>query len=393
MNFKIDDSPHGKVDLLVIAGECSGDQHAAGIIKKLKMEHPKLNICSFGGRCLSEAGTRLILDMTRFSVVGFVEVLAKYFFFRKLLKKIVGWIKKHRPAAVCLVDCPGLNLRIARALFEKKLSTKAGGNINLYYYISPQVWAWRGRRRFKLEKYVDSLGTIFEFEKKVYGDTKLDVKYVGHPFVGISIAQIVSYKEDGPVLLLPGSRESAIKRIFPAMLACFHHFSLQEPARMATILYASDKTLAAMRKILNKKFQHLVNKVSFIADGKHVEASVALMSSGTMSLKCCLAAIPGAILYKANCLTFAIAKRLVKLKHIGIANILLERGAWPEFIQGAIKPKIVAKYLLECVGDGDIASQHKDDAEKLKAIINGKPEIAPEKWLYGALGYSDTSAS
>jgi lipid-A-disaccharide synthase len=181
------------------------------------------------------------------------------------------------------------------------------------------------------------------------------------------------------------------------MLACFSYFSEQEPEKMATVLYASDRTLSAMRKILNKKFQHLVNKVSFIADGKSIEACAALMSSGTMSLRCCLAGIPGAVLYRSNCLTFLLAKYLIKLKHIGIANILLSRGAWPEFIQCAIKPKIIAKYLLKCVRGDDVRKKHETDAKELKAIISAKPNIPPEEWLYNAIAwgkfYTSTSAS
>ncbi|MDR2435943.1 MAG: lipid-A-disaccharide synthase [Puniceicoccales bacterium] len=379
-------SPRKKVDLLVIAGEHSGDQHAAVVVKKLKSKYPELNICSFGGRCLSDADTHLVFDMVKFAVVGFAEVIFRCIFFKKLLKKIVAWIEKHRPLAICLVDYPGLNLRIARALFEKKLSAKGGGDIKLFYYISPQVWAWNGKRRFELEKYVDSLGVIFEFEKGIYGDTSLEVKYVGHPFADLDIATVVSYARNGPILLLPGSRVSAIKKIFPKMLACFSHFSKQEPEKMATVLYASDGTLSAMRKVLNKNFQHLVNRVSFIADGKPIEACATLMSSGTMSLKCCLAGLPGAVLYRSNCLTFLLAKHLVKLKHIGIANILLNRGAWPEFIQSAIKPKVVAKYLLDCVRGDDVRKKHEIDAEELKSIIGAKPDISPEEWLCGAIG-------
>jgi lipid-A-disaccharide synthase len=384
MNSEVNlESPHKKVDLLVIAGEHSGDQHVAAIVKKLKSKHPELNICSFGGRHLSDAGAHLILDMTKFAIVGFVEVIFRCMFFRKLLKKIVTWIEKYRPSVICLVDFPGLNLRIARMLFEKKLSAKAGGSIKLFYYISPQVWAWKSERRFELEKYVDSLGVIFEFEKSAYSDTGLEVKYVGHPLADPGATETVSYDKDGPVLLLPGSRVSAIRKIFPKMLACFTHFSKQIPEKMATVLYASDKTLSTMRKVLNKKFKHLTDRISFIPDGKHIEACAALMSSGTMSLKCCLAGIPGAVLYKSNCLTFLLAKRLVKLKHIGIANILLNRGAWPEFIQYAIKPKVVANYL---VTSSNTRKQRAIDAEDLKAIISTKPDVSSEEWLYGAIG-------
>jgi lipid-A-disaccharide synthase len=379
------DLSHRRVDLLIIAGEHSGDQHAAAIIKELRVKHPELNICAFGGRRLSETGIRLVLNMTKFSVVGIIEVASKYFFFRKLLGKIVAWIERHKPLVVCFVDYPGLNIRIARALFEKKLSTKSGGDIKLLYYISPQIWAWKRKRKFELERYVDSLGTIFEFEKAVYEDTKLDVKYVGHPFAKVDMSKLVSYEENGPILLLPGSRESAIGKIFPKMLGCFSKLSEQEPEKMATIIYASDRMLAIMRRILNKKFKHLANKVSFIPDGKSVEACAALMSSGTMSLKCCLAGLPGVILYRSNYVTFVLARLFIKLEYIGMANILLNRLAWPEFIQHAISEEVVSRYLVKCVNSTEIREKCKDDAETLCSSLCKKPEISPDLWLYDAI--------
>jgi lipid-A-disaccharide synthase len=374
-----------RVDLLVIAGEHSGDQHVASVVGELKIKHPELNICAFGGKCLAESGARLILDMTKFSIVGLMEVAFRYFFFRKLLGKVVAWIKKYEPRVVCLVDYPGFNIRIARTLFKRGLSVKSGGNIKLLYYISPQVWAWKGKRKFELERYVDGLATIFEFEKAIYSDTKLDVKYVGHPFARADIAKLVSYEERGPVLLLPGSRKFAVKRIFPKMLGCFSAFAKYEPTKMATIIYASDKMLSVMRRILNKKFKHLVNKVSFTPDGRNVDACAALMSSGTMSLRCCLAGLPGAILYKSNCITFILAKLFVRLKYMGMANILLKHLAWPEFIQYAIGEKVVSRYLLECVNNAEIREKCQRNAEELLSIISKKPDIAPDVWLYDAI--------
>jgi lipid-A-disaccharide synthase len=109
------------------------------------------------------------------------------------------------------------------------------------------------------------------------------------------------------------------------------------------------------------------------------------MSSGTMSLKCCFAGIPGAILYRSNCLTFAIAKRLVKVRHRGIANVLLNRCAWPEYIQRAIDPKAISRYLLDCSSGGKIFERCRGDAEELKALIGRESEVSPEEWLCGAL--------
>ncbi len=374
-----------KIDLLIIAGEHSGDQNIAKYVQNLKNLQPELNIYAFGGENLAKAGAHLILDMTKFSVVGLTEVMLKYFFFRKLLKKIIFWIKRYKPKAVCLVDYPGLNLKIAETLFKEGLSNKSGGPIKVLYYTSPQIWAWKKKRRFLLEKYVDSLATIFEFEKQCYQDTSLEVRFVGHPFDEELIKNYVSYSPTAPILLLPGSRIAAIKKIFPEMLKCFREFSKLESTKMATVMYINNNALTIMRRILNKKFTDLKGKISFIADERKVAACAAIMSSGTMSLKCCLASIPGAILYKSKISTFLVGKYLLKLKQLGIANILLKKVAWPEFIQNNIKPQIVAQYIQQCINSAEIKNSTKNNANELRNIVFSQPEVSPVDWLINGM--------
>lgn len=378
-------SQRKRPDLLIIAGEHSGDQNIAQYIKQLKTTHPELVVYAFGGQNLAEAGARLLLDMTKFSVVGLTEVILKYFFFRRLLKRIIIWIKSNNPRVVCLVDYPGLNLRIARLLFKEGISNKSGGPVKVLYYISPQIWAWKSKRRFLLEKYVDSVGTIFEFEKECYRDTSLDVRFVGHPFDKDGTASYVSYSINTPILLLPGSRVSAVRKIFPEMLRCFREFSHLKNNKMATVMYADHRTLHLMRRILNKKFRDLKGKVSFIPNGKHVEACATIMSSGTMSLRCCLAGIPGVILYKSALLTFLVGKYVLKLKRLGIANILLGKNIWPEFIQNKIDPRVVAQYVSRCIDDPEIHRSAQACSVKLGEIVFKRPDLSPIDWVVDAL--------
>lgn len=157
------------------------------------------------------------LDMTSFSVVGLVEVLKNYGFFKKLSEAVVDWIGKYRPKAVCFVDYPGFNLHIASILKRRGISQKGGGDVRLLYYISPQIWAWKASRRFKMAELLDSLAVIFPFETKCYADTNLDTHFVGHPFLSDSYQPPVVYDTDGEILLLSGSREIAVSRIFPVM--------------------------------------------------------------------------------------------------------------------------------------------------------------------------------
>src|SRR3954470_3449247 len=132
-----------RVDVLIIAGEHSGDEHAARMVRELRAKQPGLTVAALGGPELASAGAQLLYDMTASSVVGLVEVLKNYSFFKALFAETLRWIETHRPRVVCLVDYPGFNLRLAAALRERGWSGKGGGKIRTVYYISPQIWAWK----------------------------------------------------------------------------------------------------------------------------------------------------------------------------------------------------------------------------------------------------------
>jgi lipid-A-disaccharide synthase len=195
----------------------------------------------------------------------------------------------------------------------------------------------------------------------------------------------ISHNPKGPILLLPGSRKLAIKKIFPILLKVFREILKQEHERMAVVVYPDEVILTILRRILNKKFPKLLDRVTFIADGESIEASAAIMSSGTMSLKCCLAGIPGAIVYKTHPLTYAMGKVLVKVKFLGIANILLNRCVWHEFLQSRLRPKSVAKHILQCLQNEKIQHSFKNAAMELKEILSVGKETSAAQWLLSAL--------
>src|SRR5882757_1876212 len=145
--FRLPPPTGGRVDVLIVAGEHSGDEHAARLVRELRAQHPGLAVAALGGPQLAAAGAHLVYDLTASSVVGFVEVLKNYPFFRALFAETLRWISEHQPRVVCFVDYPGLNLRLAAALRERGLSVKGGGAIKAAYYISPQIWAWKAGRR------------------------------------------------------------------------------------------------------------------------------------------------------------------------------------------------------------------------------------------------------
>jgi lipid-A-disaccharide synthase len=373
----------GRVDVLIVAGEHSGDEHAARLVRELRAAQPGLAVAALGGPQLAAAGAQLLHDLTASSVVGLVEVLKNYGFFKALFEATLGWIGAHRPRAVCFVDYPGMNLRLAAALRERGLSAKGGGRIRTLFYISPQIWAWKAGRRFKMARDLDALATIFPFEPACYADTTLEAEFVGHPFVAPDYAAPVRHGADAPVLLLPGSRKQAVARIFPVLLDGF----AARGERTATVLYPSDDILAVLEAELARPGREaLRGRVTPRRTGAPVDAAAVLTSSGTMSMHCALAGIPGAIAYRANPLTYVLGKMLVKIEYLGIANLLLGEPMYPEYLQGAATPAALAEELRASLHDAGRRERTAAQARRLREMLSVPASRTAAGWLARHLG-------
>jgi lipid-A-disaccharide synthase len=380
--FSLPPPEGGAVDLLIVAAEHSGDQHAARAVRELKALRPEARVCAVGGPALAESGAQLLFDLTAHSALGFAAVI-KIPFFRRLIGDIVRWVGEHRPKAVCFVDSSGLNLRIAKALFARGLTAKAGGTTKALYFISPQIWASRAGRRFAMAAHLDGLATIFPFEPECYADTKLPVTFVGHPFVSAEHAAPVRYDPNGPILLLPGSRKGAVARIFPALLDAYLWYRNDGGDRQAFVLYPSDKILAALQAAkppAEVELRHLA------VGAEPVAASAVLTSSGTMSLECALAGIPGAVVYRTDPFTYMIGRWIVKVPYLGIANLLLHEAMYPEYIQGAATPARLAAQLTASLREPARIEQTRLQAEKLRALLAQPATSSVGGWLAGHLG-------
>ncbi len=360
-----------RVDLLVVAGEHSGDEHGARMVRELRASQPGLVVAALGGPALAAAGAQLLHDLTASSVVGLVEVLKSYTYFRALFHALLRWIEAHRPRVVCLVDYPGFNLRLAAALRARGRSVKGGGSLKVLYYISPQIWAWKAQRRFTMARDLDALAVIFPFEVACYADTPLPVEFVGHPFVGREYVPPVSFDPAGPVLLLPGSRQQAVARIFPPLLAGFRAFG----ERSAVVLYPSEEiraVLAAARPAAN---------VRLAPTGQPVAVAAVLTSSGTMSMHCALAGIPGAIAYRTTWLTYRLGRMLVQVEYLGIANLLLREPMYPEYLQGAATPAALAAELRASVSDPARRARTAEQASRLRGLLSQPTGGTAADWL------------
>ncbi|MCH6255734.1 lipid-A-disaccharide synthase [Puniceicoccaceae bacterium K14] len=368
------------VDLLVIAGEHSGDEHAARLVKSAKLKNPSLRVAAIGGRHVEKAGAELLFDLVRFSVVGFVEVIRTLKDQFRIRDEILRWVKTHRPKVICFVDYPGLNLRVAKALFDLGLTKKSGGDISLLFYISPQVWAWKAKRKYKMAEYLDSLAVIFPFEVEVFDDTGLDTRFVGHPFLAEDFDLPVSYAPEGPVLILPGSRTAAVGRIAPVLFRAFEERLKSKQKLSAVCVYASKMLKEQLEDILSK-YPVLKGHVSLIANETNVKASAVLTSSGTMSLKCALASIPGAVAYRTHPFTYYLGRILVKIKFIGIANLLLNKPLYPEYIQGAATAKALAHELSESMESVERIKQTRRWSAELRELLDQPSRGGVADWV------------
>lgn len=382
-------APEAPVDVLIVAGEHSGDAHAATLVRELRQQHPGWHIAALGGPALQAAGAQLLFELTAHAVVGVAEVLKHYAFFKNLMEATVAWVAEHRPRAICYVDYPGFNLRLAKRL--KALPVKPGlPPLKQLYYIGPQLWAWKQHRRFQMAETLDALAVIFPFETEVYQDTALPVQFVGHPMTLPEFAPSVCYEPNGPLLLLPGSRRQAVSRIAPRLLEAFARYRAAHPEARAVMLYPSE----ALRDLLTA-----LPEWPTVADAVRLEpvtpnrepigARAALMSSGTMSLEVALAGIPGAICYVAHPFTYWLGRMLVKVPYLGMANLLLKQAAWPEYLQQTATPDNL-RAALETATAPQAHAQAQTHAQLLRQLL-GTANASAAQWLIAQLAQAGSA--
>lgn len=376
-------APARRPQLLLLAGEHSGDQQAARLVRGLREQRPDWHIAAWGGPAMEEAGAELIYDLTQAAVVGLVEVLQNYGYFRQLFDRLLAWIREHRPEAICLVDYPGLNLRLAEALRKEGLSRQGGGAIPVYYYIAPQVWAWKKKRRFRMARTLDALAVIFPFEEEVFADTSLPTTFVGHPFVAEGGESPVQEDPGGPLLLLPGSRRQAVNRILPILLAAYRTYREKtvDPVS-AVILYPDESLRTLLESMLGQdEWQTIRSLVSLQRHDKKVSGSAVLTSSGTMSLRCALSGLPGRIVYRAHPVTWWIGRRIVSIAWLGMSNLLLQKPMYPEFLQGEARPGVLAGEIEAMLKDPFIREQTEADAAALRGLLQRPDGGGVVNWL------------
>jgi len=336
--------------IMFIAGEASGDANAAGLIRALG---PNVQTLGAGGPKMKAAGMELLLDLTQHAVVGLVEVLKNYGKFKRIFDDLVREAEQRRPDAVVLVDFPGFNLRFAAQMKKR--------GIKVIYYISPQLWAWHASRAKQIERDVDLMLTIFPFEKAWYAKHApgLRVEFVGHPFAEkISPESRVLSPESKLVLLLPGSREREVAKIWPVMAGV-----VDKMPDVKFVAAAVDERTAAMMRHPRVKVE--VGK----AREWMQQATLAITASGTATMECAFCGCPMIVVYKVNWLTYLVGRAVVKVNWLGMPNVIAGRSIVPEFIQHEASPCRVAASAKELLADeGKRAAMQRELASVISTL-------------------------
>jgi len=328
--------------LAIVAGEASGDLHAAEVLRELKRLDPAIETFGIGGDLLAREGMRLVHHAREMGIVGFFNVLRHLRMFRRIYDDLIEEIAKQKPDAVLLVDYPGFNLRLARRCKELGL--------RVVYYISPQLWAWRRGRVKQVAKYVDRMIVIFPFEETFYREHGIEADYVGHPIIEeIGHIERPSKSDDVTrIALLPGSRRAEVVSLLPAMLDAVDALA-RERAIDAFVVQAPTIPRALIDRFAAGRNVQIVahDNAEAIA-----AADLALSSSGTATLECAVLGTPVIVMYRLSRANYWLGRMVVTIPHFALINIVAGKQIVPELIQGDVNGERIAAEARELLEPG-----------------------------------------
>ncbi len=356
----------GGLKCYIIAGEASGDLHAANLMHALRDQEPSMEFRFWGGDRMAAIEPKgLVKHIRDLAFMGFSEVLMNIRTILSNMRFCKEDILKYQPDVLLLVDYPGFNLRIAEWAKQQ--------GIQVHYYISPQVWAWKQSRVHKIKKFVDKMYVILPFEKEFYARFDFSVEYVGHPLLD----EIKRYNEsdstssfrtrngldDRPILaVLPGSRKQEVSKKLPIMLEAVknietHQIVLAGAPTLSEEFYRSLAPNATI--VFNETYALLAN------------THTAVVTSGTATLETALFKVPEVVCYKGSQVSYMIARQLVKVKYISLVNLIMDREVVRELIQQECTATNIRAELDRLIGDENYRKAMKDGFEQLESILGG----------------------
>ncbi|MBN2120441.1 MAG: lipid-A-disaccharide synthase [Candidatus Omnitrophica bacterium] len=346
--------------IVIVAGDPSGDLHGLDLARKIKELNPDIELYCAGGENLARQ-CRQIVNLTEIAVTGIFEVVS---YFRKILRifnLLVKRIKELRPQAVVLIDFPDFNLRLAKKLKNKDLK--------IFYYISPQVWAWRKNRIKTIKKYLDKMLVIFPFEEDFYKVKGIKARYVGHPLVELINNEKEKNRNSKPekiIAFLPGSREKEVRAHLGLMLKAkdllkkegFKFVIIKHPELKP---YLFSQAREENIEVTEDKFKTLS------------KAYMAVSSSGTATLELALLNIPTIVIYKIGFLSWLLLKNMVKVNFISMPNIIAGEKVFPELIQYQASSENIASYCKVFIENTNLFNSTKEKLKKVKEALGSQP--------------------
>lgn len=351
-------------NLLVIAGEASGDLHGASLIRELIRIDNSISVCGIGGSRMQAEGMELLFNINQMAFLGFAEIIRHIPFIKKVQARLLEEVRKRNIKTVVLIDYPGFNLSIADKL--KKLG------VRIIYYISPQVWAWGKGRIKKIRRVVDKMIVILPFEEKFFRNAGIEVEYIGHPL----LEQIENYKylsreefykkfsldENKKILLvLPGSRMQEVRKIFPEAISA---------AGMLAAEFDLQVVVACSSNIDESVFRELSPEGNFAVIKEHTydlykQAELGIIKSGTSTLEAALFSLPMVVVYVTNYLTYLIGRNLIRIDNISLVNIVADERIIDELIQNDVNRRHIYEVCKGILAD---RQKYEHIKEKLTSL-------------------------
>lgn len=358
--------------IMFSAGEASGDTHAAGVARALRELYPDVEMLGMGGTLMADAGVRIVYDIKNLGFIGLAEIVKALPFFFKLRNKLGKIMDEEKPDVFVCVDYPGFNMRLAKLAHEK--------GIPVLYYICPTIWAWHKSRGKDIAKYTDRVACIFPFEAKAYEEFMENVSFVGHPLVDLaqakrskeeSLVRFGAKQESTKILLMPGSRKQEIETLLEFML---QGLSLAIKGRENIEVFLP-RAHTISREELTSRLEKYDIPVT-ITEGDNYDlmqiCDIAIAASGTATLETAIMGVPTILLYRVSPVTYAIVKRLIKLNHVGLPNIVAGKEVIPELLQNEVSPENIAHLVKKLLDEIHYREQMKEDLAAVKLAL-GEP--------------------
>ena len=351
--------------LYFVAGEASADNHGAALMRALRTTAPDIRFIGRGGpQMKSIAGEQFQNWINKSGVLGLWEVIKHYGYFRKQFHQTLREIETAHPNAVVLIDYPGFNLRLARALRRKSPSQK------IIYYISPQVWAWNRGRIKKMARWLDLMLCIFPFEADLYNESGLRTIFVGHPMIERLRESKIDVARDPDLIgLFPGSRAREVRKIFPILLQTARELRRSKPNSRFEVAAASEDLAGKIQDMLQPGDRQSVainiGRTSQIMQ----RAFAGIVASGSATLEAAYFRLPFVLVYKVAWATYIAGRVLVKVNYLGMPNVLTNREVVPEFIQHHARPDRIAAAVEKLIDNAQARQEMIWDFDKIVAQL------------------------